>query len=220
MNTLHGGYQHPFLHNFTNFFSSFRGALVPPDTNWTLLMHPTSRGGLTLPDFHKYFLASQLVMAQWWLYVDMSNAFMFLEAAVVHSLRPSRILYSSESCSPLFLDSFHAHQSQVLESLTCKGFLWTSISPNTPLWLNLTLLPFYMWPDPQAWARYKIKVISHSVDNCSPKYCCCRHQKAYPKKKHGSWRSVCRHEEVAGDQQSVRGDENILVYEAKWQLFM
>lgn len=41
----------------------------------------------------------------------------------------------------------------------------SSISPHTPLWNNLTLHHFYALPDPQAWAKYRIKSLYQILAN-------------------------------------------------------
>lgn len=49
------------------------------------MMRPASQGALAFPDFHKYYLATQLVTAMWWLNPDKTNS-VLLEAAMVQSL--------------------------------------------------------------------------------------------------------------------------------------
>uniref|UniRef100_A0A803K361 Reverse transcriptase domain-containing protein n=1 Tax=Xenopus tropicalis TaxID=8364 RepID=A0A803K361_XENTR len=57
-----------------------------PRMSFQTLQAPLTGGGLALPNFEKYFLASQLVYVHWWTVPRLDNRALVLEAAIVGSL--------------------------------------------------------------------------------------------------------------------------------------
>lgn len=81
-----------FFARLHRIFSAFIWRSKPPRYSWATLVRPTSQGGLACPDFHKYYLASQLVTTAWWLNPDTSNFATQVEAAVLESLEALKFL--------------------------------------------------------------------------------------------------------------------------------
>lgn len=66
-------------------------------------MRPCNQGSLAFPDLYKYFLATQLVAAAWWLCPDLSNPSTQLEASVVESTEALKFLLFRGSRAPYYL---------------------------------------------------------------------------------------------------------------------
>lgn len=63
----------------------------------------TIQGGLGMPDFYKYFIATHLVTAHWWLVPNLSNSSRMLEAAILNSLEALQHLLFSGIRAPYTL---------------------------------------------------------------------------------------------------------------------
>lgn len=71
-----------FFTRLNQLFSSFFMGFKEPQV-LTTLIRPCDQGSLAFSDLYKYFLATQLVTAAWWLSPDLSNSSTWLEAVVV-----------------------------------------------------------------------------------------------------------------------------------------
>ncbi|XP_072012556.1 peroxisomal membrane protein PEX14 isoform X1 [Engystomops pustulosus] len=139
---------------------SFYWQCSAPRFSLALLQAPKARGGLAAPDLYLYYLASQLVYAQWWIDIDMGNAATALAGALVGSYEALTNLlyrYKSPSDTPLPLRTvavcWRRAQSLVEPSSS------PPLSPRTPLWLNPWLSHFLSLPGWTMWGAAGVKFV-------------------------------------------------------------
>lgn len=157
-----------FFNTMNQLFSSFIWGSLPPRYRLSTLMRPTTQGGMAFPDCYKYFLATQLVTVAWWLHPDKTNSSTALEATIVGSFEALQFLIFRGPRAPYHLTpSMRTTLRAWRAGLDIEKYKSTEISPNTPIWLNPTLPHIYKLPDPFAWTKYGIKIISHIVSQMS-----------------------------------------------------
>lgn len=118
-------------------------------------------GGLSLPNFKKYYWAAVLVSVRWWFTQDRANPAVNLEAAILGSYSElSNLVYRGPRYSPRVTTLM---KTTVRVWGQVSGYLnnRNAVSPYTPLWGNPKLPHFQSIPDPQVWARYEIRTIRH-----------------------------------------------------------
>lgn len=108
-------------------------------------------GGMALPDSHKYFLATQLVTAIWWL----SHSSTMLEATIVGSLEALQALVFRGPIAPYPLTPSMATTIGAWRAGSAsKKYPDAAVSLTAPLWKNPSLPPFFMLPEPAVWSKY------------------------------------------------------------------
>lgn len=129
-----------------------------PRINIKTLQEPWGQGGLALPDWHKYYLAGQMVFARRWLMADAGDSATVLEAAHMGSYEGLRLaLYRGpKSILPITVSMKVTIRAwDVTTTLVSPSYL--GVSPSTPLWFNPNLEHFCSIPDPTVWADKGIK---------------------------------------------------------------
>lgn len=118
-------------------------------------------GGLALPDWRKYYLASQLVFAHRWLTSDAGDSATVVEVAHLGSNETLRLAIHRGAISdlPLTLSMKATVKAwdEVVE-LSCPSYF--GFSPQTPLWGNPKLPNFYSFSDPMVWVIKGIKLLT------------------------------------------------------------
>lgn len=122
-----------------------------------------TEGGLSLPDFKKYYWTAQLVTVRWWFAQDISNPAVNLEAAILGSY--------SEVSNLVYRGPKYSHQVTTPMKTTLMAWKQVTqflgevntISPHTPIWGNPSLPHLNSIPDPQVWARFQITKLSHVI---------------------------------------------------------
>lgn len=118
-----------------------------------------TEGGLSIPNFKKYYWAAQLITVRWWFTQDISNPAVNLEVAILGSYSElSNLVYRGPRYSPKVtapMKTTLLALRQVTNDLAEAG----TISPHTPLWGNPSLQHLKSIPNPQVWARFQITKI-------------------------------------------------------------
>lgn len=114
-------------------FSSFLWGSHTPRYKLSTRKRPSSQGGLAFPDCFKYFLATQLVTAAWWLNLDLTNPSTLLEAAVVNFLVVLKFLLFKGPHAPYPLTLFMITTLRAwIVGLTCECYPRLAVSLNAP----------------------------------------------------------------------------------------
>lgn len=153
-----------FFKKLNHIFSSFLWGALPPRYKLSTLMRPRTQGGMAFPDCYKYYLATQLVTAAWWLDPDGTNSSTVLGVVVEGSLEALKLLVYRGPRAPYPLTpSMHTTLQALGAGLSVEKYKQNEISPNAPIWLSPNIPHLYKMLDPDAWTKYSVKLISHIV---------------------------------------------------------
>lgn len=147
-----------FFKALDNIISSFIWSPQVPRISIRILQEPWGQGGLALPDWHKYYVAGQMVVAR--LMADDGDSATVLETAHLGSFESLKFaLYRGpKSCLPL--TSSMKATIRVWETTTIlMSPSYLGVTPSAPLWMNPALHHFYSLPDPMVWVCGGVKVL-------------------------------------------------------------
>lgn len=129
-----------------------------PRVGLKVLQEKWGQGGLALPDWRKYYLASQVILVHRWLVSNSGDSAMVLEdlglyeslcLAIHRGIKLELLLTASMKAT------MKACETAV--RLACPSY--QGFSPSTPLLMNPKLPQFYSFEDPMGWLTKGVKLL-------------------------------------------------------------